>query len=187
MKLYGSQTSPFVRHCRIALNQGGHEYEFIEIDAAAAGEKSPTKKVPMLEADGMRLTDSSSILKYVREKSGGSFMPDLRDFELFCMTNTVMDSAINAFLLGKNGVTADTAGYIGRQNQRVESGLDELNTLVGNQEISMSDGITRLACLLDWGLFRNRFSIDSRDNLKSVLDIANADSFFTATAIPADA
>ena len=32
MKLFGSYTSPYVRHCRIVLAQNGQDCEFVETD-----------------------------------------------------------------------------------------------------------------------------------------------------------
>lgn len=46
MELYGSYTSPFVRHCRIALLQTQQDCQFIETDAQQSATLSPTKKVP---------------------------------------------------------------------------------------------------------------------------------------------
>ena len=57
MKIYGSFTSPFVRHCRIVLLETGLTCEFIEVDATQSAQISPTKKVPLL-VDGDILRDT---------------------------------------------------------------------------------------------------------------------------------
>ena len=41
MKLYGSYTSPFVRHVRIALLETQQAFEFIETDQAGSSAQSP--------------------------------------------------------------------------------------------------------------------------------------------------
>ena len=46
MKLFGSYTSPFVRHCRIVLAQHQQSYEFIPTDYAQSAQQTPTKRVP---------------------------------------------------------------------------------------------------------------------------------------------
>ena len=184
MKLYGSVTSPFVRHCRIALIQGNLEWEMLEADLAASGERSPTKKVPFLEDGDVLLTDSCSIVKYAREKAGGTFFDDVMDYELFCMANTTIDAAINLFLLTNDGVDVAASKYLGRQADRVESALDELDKRTGGSDLQLTDGVIRVACLLEWGLFRHRFNIDNRPNLQSVLALANQDEAFRSTAIP---
>lgn len=73
MQLFGSYTSPFVRHCRIALIETGLDCEFVETDYAESARRSPTKKVPYLQDKDVMLFDSCSILKYLREKAGGTF------------------------------------------------------------------------------------------------------------------
>ncbi len=187
MKLYGSYTSPFVRHCRIALAQEGLDFDLIEADYAMSAEKSPTAKVPFLADGDIALTDSSSILKYIREKSGKRFLADLDDYENFAMANTLQDTAINVFILGNEGFDAEQIQYIGRQKKRIESGLKALNqrfAAKSNHDITR-DGTLRCACFLNWGLFRKCISLDGLDNLNHLLDAANQVDVFAATAPPA--
>lgn len=188
MKLYGSYTSPFVRHCRVALAQAELGFDFVEADYAMSAEKSPTARVPFLADGDLLLTDSSSILKYAREKSGGRFLADLEDYETFAMANTLLDSAINVFLLEKEGFGPAQIQYLGRQKKRIESGLKALNERFdpkpgANQDITR-DGALRCACFLGWALFRKRISIDGRDHLRDLLAAANQVEAFAATAPP---
>ena len=81
---------------------------------------SPAKKVPFLHHNDLRLHDSTSILKYVRDKADERFFADVKDFDQYCLVNTAMDSAINVFLLEREGVTADSVKYIKRQQQRID-------------------------------------------------------------------
>ena len=185
MKLYGSATSPFVRHCRIALIQGNLDFEFVSVDFVQSATQSPTKKVPFFEDGAIRLTDSCSIVKYAREKAGGVFFPDVTDYDLFCMANTGIDAAINLFLLTNEGFDIGESKYLTRQGKRVESALDALNEAVGANPSELTDGLIRVGCLVEWGLFRNRFDIDSRPNLQALLAMANQDAAFSGTAIPA--
>ncbi|MDH3377726.1 MAG: glutathione S-transferase [Gammaproteobacteria bacterium] len=184
MKLYGSYTSPFVRHCRVALAQAGFDFEFIEADNAMSAEKSPTGKVPFFADGDLTLTDSSSILKYIREKAGGGFLTDIEDYENFALTNTVLDSSINLFLLEKEGFGPDQIKYLGRQKNRIETGLKELNRRFDPNQGITRDSALRCACYVDWALFRNRISIDGLDNLQGLLDVANDVEEFAATAPP---
>ena len=41
MKLYGSYTSPFVRHCRVALEETGEQYQFVETDYTQKRRRKP--------------------------------------------------------------------------------------------------------------------------------------------------
>lgn len=184
MKLYGSLTSPFVRHCRVALEQSGLDFELLDADYAMSAERSPTGKVPFFEDGDMMLTDSSSILKYVREKSGQDFLKEIDDYELYSMTNTLLDAAINVQLLEKDGFKEDQIPYIGRQNARIDSGLKELNRRFAPSNGIKTDSALRGACFIDWALFRKRFAIDGLDNLQGLLDAANKEQAFVDSAPP---
>ena len=187
MKLYGNYTSPFVRHCRVALLQQKLDCDFVEIDYAISAKSSPTAKMPFLTDGDLTLTDSSSILKYIREKSGGTFLADIEDYENFAMASTMLDSAINIFLFENEGFGPDQVKYLGRQKNRIESGLKELNKRFNPKQTEhdlTQDGTLRCACFIDWGLFRNRINIDQLDNLKTLLATANQVEAFTATSPP---
>lgn len=184
MKLYGSYTSPFVRHCRVALAQENIQAEFVEADFVTAAQDSPVAKVPFLRDGDLRLTDSSTILKYIREQAGRSFLGDINDHETFVMSSTVLDSAINVFLLELDGVGAAQSKYLARQGARVQSGLAALNERVQPQAGLAQDGTLRCACLLAWGVFRRRFELTQWPNLCGLLDAAGADENFAATAPP---
>jgi len=185
MKIYGSLTSPFVRHCRIALLETDLTCEFIEIDATQSAQISPTKKVPLLVDGDLTLSDSSSILRYLRQKSGAEYMGDILDFELFNMTNTVMDACINVFYLELfDNITLEQSSYLTRQNARVLSGLEALNEMPIAAELPLTDGLIRLACFLDWGIYRERIDLKKFTNLTRLLDVARTDSSFIKTVPP---
>lgn len=67
---------------RIALNLLGLEYRSIPVDlvagvqrGAAHLEENPQGLVPVLEIDGLRLTQSLAIVEYLDETRGGGLMP----------------------------------------------------------------------------------------------------------------
>ncbi len=182
MKLYGSTTSPYVRHCRVALMQNDMDFELIETDFEQSAKQSPTSKVPFMVDGDLTLTDSASILKYVREKSGQPFMADVRDYDLFTLASTLQDTAINVFIIGNAGFGADEIPYLGRQQGRIDSGLQAMNERIDPTEGISTDGALRSACFIGWGLFRERFEITGLDNLQGLMEAANADSTFAATA-----
>lgn len=170
MKLYGSYTSPFVRHCRIVLAQTGTEYSFIETDYSASADQNPTKRVPFADTQVGRLHDSAAILKYVREQAGQSFFPSTQDYDLFCLANTLLDTSINLFLLSKENIGVAESQYLGRQQGRIESTLNDLEARdwshVGSD---LSDGELRLACYLSWAIFRGLMDIAKYPNLQRML------------------
>lgn len=187
MKLYGSFTSPYVRHCRIALIQEDLDCEFVIADAETISSTSPTWKVPFLTDGDLVLGDSCSIIKFIREKSGQTFFPDLVDYNLFCVTNTMLDTAINVFLLEKDGLTEEISPYFGKQKGRIEAILAEIDGRVGSGGYQLSEGIIRIGCFLEWALFRKRIDITPHRNLAALLEYLRSMPEFQATAIPADA
>jgi len=184
MKLYGSFTSPFVRHCRIALLESGLPCEFIETDQAGSAAKSPTQRVPFLEDGEVFLTDSSSILKYLREQSGKTFLLSAAELDQYCMVNTALDATVNLFFLQRDGVDLQAYEYTKRQAARIESSLAELNGLPLPSAAPYTDAQLRLACYLGWGLFRKRINIDAHENLQRFLAGINRYQPFLDTAPP---
>jgi glutathione S-transferase len=193
MKLYGSYTSPFVRHCRIALLEGqakgSLECEFIETDIVSSGKLSPTKKVPFLNdsknGEEIELTDSASILMYLREQSGQTFFKSANDFNLFCNVNTVLDASVNLFFLElKDNILPAEGSYLERHRERVLSSLKFFNEQPYSTKAPFTDGELRLACFLDWGLYRKRINIEGLDNLQALLKAARSYGVFSQTAPP---
>ncbi len=199
MKLYGSYTSPFVRHCRIALLEGQAkgtlDCEFIETDIVSSGKLSPTKKVPFLtdtlsdennNSEEVELTDSASILMYLREQSGQTFFKSANDFNLFCNVNTVLDASVNLFFLElKDKILPTEGSYLERHRERVLSALQYFNEQEYSATAPFTDGELRLACFLDWGLFRKRITLEGLDNLQALLEAARSYDVFSQTAPPA--
>ena len=160
MKLYGSYTSPYVRQCRIVLAQTGMECELVETDHAQSAEQSPTCRVPFLRDVDAMLTDSASILRHLREQAGQRFFPAIEDFDFFLLVNTAMDSAVNLFLLERDGVTPASSAYLARQQRRVVQVLDELERRIDGVTDQSGDGMIRLGCFLSWALFRQRIVLE---------------------------
>jgi len=185
MQLHGSYTSPYVRHCRIALQQSGLPYELIDTDYQQSMAQSPTAKVPFLRDGDLLLTDSSSILRHVRERAGQVFCSGIRDFDLYLLASTAMDSAVNLFLLERDGVTPATSDYLKRQQQRIEQCLQHMDQLVQAQLLqwreTFTDGVLRLGCFLSWALFRQRVSIAGHANLQQLLQQLDQCPLFAAT------
>ena len=185
MELYGSYTSPFARHCRIALLESGLPFSFVETDAVGSAKLSPTQKVPFLKykeagVDNM-LTDSSAILKKIREQSGKVFFKDVQEFNRYCTANTLLDTAINLFYLEKENLTPKTSTYLSRQQSRMETGLAELNKITYASAAPWNDADIRIACFLDWALFRQRITLDAYPNLQKLLDSIRSYPHFAAT------
>jgi len=185
MQLHGSYTSPYVRHCRIALQQSGLQHELINTDYQQSMAQSPTAKVPFLRDAGLLLTDSSSILRHVRERSGQKFCPDIRDFDLYLLASTALDSAVNLFLLERDDVTPASSDYLKRQQQRIQQCLQHMDQIIQpmlpNLQEQFTDGVLRVGCFLSWALFRERLSIAEQVNLLQLLQQLDENALFAAT------
>jgi glutathione S-transferase len=185
MELYGSYTSPFVRHCRAVIREKNIECAFVEVTTASPENPSPTKKVPYLKDGQLGLSDSSSIIKHLREKSGDSFLAPVKEFDLYCLVNTLLDSAINVFLFEKlDQLLPEQSKYLARQTARVEAGLSELNAIALPRALPLGDAHLRLACFLAWGRFRKRFSLEGHPQLQEFLTLADTWGPFAETAPP---
>lgn len=198
MILYGSLTSPFVRHARIALAESGLSHEFIVTDTNEAAKTSPMMRLPYLKNGDLMLTDSAVIIRYVREQAGMPYLATIKEHETFCTASTILDSAISLMLMASVlGIQADnttevalkpgSGNFANRQLARVEAGVDQLekyalaNELPGDS-IAGADAAIRVACLLSWGLFRNAFTLDKRPGLAAFLKSAETYTRFAETA-----
>lgn len=184
MKLYGSFTSPFVRHCRIALLESTLDYQFIETDQASSAKLSPTKRVPFLHDGELSLTDSSAILRYIRHKSSKAFLDTVIELDQFCMINTALDSSINLLFLSRDGVDIERFDYTIRQAQRIHATLAEFEQFELPLHGPFNDVQLRLGCYLSWAVFRQRINIEDFPKLKIFLATIEKEPFFIETAPP---
>lgn len=185
MELFGSYTSPFVRHIRIAMAETKTDFSLTETDHDMSAKLNPAKKVPFLHHNDLRLHDSSSILKYLRDKAGESFFADIKDFDQYCLVNTALDTCINLFLLKSQGVDVEGNSYLERQRDRV-SGILELmenkdHAVAYEGPHPFSDGELRLGCFLSWGLFRGLIALDDYPKLRAFVDKINDYPLFADT------
>ena len=185
MQLFGSYTSPFVRHCRIALIETGIAAEFIETDNSASDRQSPTKRVPFFRAGELMLTDSASIVRYLREQAGQKFLATVQEHDQYCLVCTSLDACVNIFFLERDGITTEQSSYLQRQQARVTSSLQELAQLSLPDHAPYNDMHLRLACYLAWGVYRNRIALDDYPALGRFLQHINNYEPFARTAPPA--
>lgn len=185
MELFGSYTSPFVRHIRIAMLETKTEFSFTETDHDMSAKLNPAKKVPFLHHNDVRLHDSSSILKYVRQKAGERYFPDVKDYDQYCLVNTALDASINLFLLEQHDVRPSNNPYMQRQQDRVNEILklmeSKKHAVAYEGPHPFSDGELRLGCFLSWGLFRNRLTLGEYPQLQEFVDKLNDYPVFADT------
>ena len=177
MKLYGVRTSPYVRHARVALAQSGLDWELEQVTLDTIGQ-SPTLRVPFLTDGKLTLSDSSVIVRYVRQQSGQSYLATIADHELFAVATSVLDTAVNVYLMnigdsadlaevptGTSTTGFDPKTYFERQKERITVGIQELERCQLSFSQPYTDGEIRLACLLDWAAYRDTIDLSGKDNL----------------------
>lgn len=184
MKLYGSYTSPFVRHCRILLLETNQACEFIETDQAASAVKSPTKRVPFLEDGDILLTDSLAIIKYLREKSGQTFCQSVQELNRLCLVNTALETVVNLFFIKRDGVDITPIPYLQRQAARIESTLEELNTTRFSSAAPYDDADLRLGCFMGWAKLRKQVDFSVYPNLEKFYEKIMSYKLFEKTKPP---
>ena len=185
MQLFGSLTSPYVRHCRIALMQAGIEHELVATDYASSARLSPTQRVPFLLDGDLRLSDSASILRHIRQRQGQPFLPRIEDFDFFLLASTALDTTVNLFLMDRDGIGPAQSAYLQRQADRIQTSLNELADLSRQHpERSrpiQSDALLRLGCFLGWALFRERLDLQHHPALLDLLAALDSEPLFAAT------
>ena len=177
MKLYGVRTSPYVRHARVALIQSNLEWQLEQVTLDTIS-RSPTLRVPFLIDGDLTLSDSSVIVRYVREQSGQAFLATVADHELFALATSVLDTAVNVYLMnigdsadlaevpaGASAIGFDPKTYFERQQERIAVGMQELEHCQLSSSQPYTDGEIRLACLLDWAAYRETIDLSGKDNL----------------------
>lgn len=183
MKLFGSYTSPFVRHCRIVLLETQTDFEFVETDYSQSAAGSPAQRVPYLHDGELHLHDSASIIKYVRQQAGENFCAEAQSFDLFCLVNAAMDSTINLFLLENSGIDISSNPYLQRQASRIESCLQSLQERA-EKGLAWDDAGIRLTCFVDWAEYRKRLDFSPYPALQSWRDQALQQKSFRQTQPP---
>jgi len=173
-KLYGSQTSPFVRRLRLLLEPTLYDFVTLDIFSAAGRETlrrlSPVMKIPVLQ-DGDRLIyDSRVIQRYLADKG---FVPRLnwQEENTLSVIDGVSDSLVNTLLLKRSGIVLDVETILGRSHSER---MTESFLLL---EASMQDASFKewgflsmcLYSLLDWARFRDLVSLEPYPALEAFL------------------
>jgi glutathione S-transferase len=96
------------------------------------------------------------------------------DENVLLVIDGALDSAINLFLMERDGVLPSASSYLGRQQQRVERCLIWLEsayagrTTLGEGVFSFTD--VALVCALDWLAFRKRYDVARHPGLVRVAE-----------------
>lgn len=198
MILYGSLTSPFVRRVRFIAAESGIRYDLVDT-ATNEGQKelrskNPIWKVPYAEFGDVKVWDSHVIIDYIFEKYGDSAIRQPRaknkyhESNLLTAADAAVESAINVFYLGKDGVTASQSAYLQKQTERVKSILTWLKSQLTENYFTDEKkiGLAELALFtsLDWMRFRNAYPVLEDEVLKGFLAEHNKNANLAATHPP---
>jgi glutathione S-transferase len=133
MKLYGSETSPYVRKLRILIKEKGLACEFvIEGPADAAGHVAalnPLGKVPVLLRDaGDVLFDSPMIAEYLDSLTGEPLLPLTGEARWVtqrwhALGQGIMDAVVTRMQEGRKPAEKQTQETIGKQEGKIAAAL----------------------------------------------------------------
>lgn len=195
IKLFGHDTSPYVRRIRVLLAELGLAFERDSRSWTVADADvlrlNPMLRVPALSADRddgtqQQLLDSKIIAAFLYEEQrvSGQPLPHAAlpvaptmfdaasrwdDENLLSMIDAATDSTINLFVLELDGITRDKSAYLQRQQSRTESCLRYLDDKLAGRttfhEGRWSYLDIALTCSLDWMIFRDRYPVGAHPNL----------------------
>lgn len=176
MKLYGSQTSPYVRRIRLLL--ADNAYEFVKLNIFAGDDRerlaaiNPTLRIPMLEDAEQVIFDSGVIYRYLAAKFGIATLNWYQENQL-TLINAVNDSLIMLLQLNRSGFdTNDDKLFFNLQRERVVTSLYVLEQQAANNEFANWDYVSMsLYSLIDWTLFRELLELDDYPALLSFAKI----------------
>ena len=168
MKLYGSETSPYVRKVRVQAIEGGYweKIAFIEISSPPTAPNlknvNPLKKVPVLELDDSTvLFDSRVICEFLdTELGGGQAFPSeglarWRALRMQSLGDGLLDAALlvryETFLRPKKFSWQD---WQNGQMMKIDAALKDFEDNSSELDDSMNIGTITVACMLGYLDFR---------------------------------
>lgn len=187
MKLYGSQTSPYVRRIRLLLAET--EFDFINLNIFGGADRetlasiNPALRIPMLDDDGQIIFDSGVIYRYLAAKLALTPLSWYQENQL-TVINAVSDSLVMLLQCNRSGMdTSEDKLFFNLQRERVATSLYVLEQQAANGEFARWNYVAMaLYSLIDWTLFRELLELDdypallqfARDNAQQA-KIADSD------------
>lgn len=167
MKLYGSETSPYVRKARVLIHEKALDCQFVVLDAWAADSKvpamNPLGKVPVLErTDGSVLYDSPVIVEYLDTLKSPTRLPAAGEaasapslarsprlipdgearwiaLRWQALADGVLDATVARLLESRRESAQQSMKDIRRQEEKVACALDWMERQVGDRRWLMGD------------------------------------------------
>ena len=169
MKLFYSQTSPFVRKCLVAAHELGLAERFELLPAVAhpvnrdrsVVERNPLGKVPTLVTDaGAVLFDSRVICEYLNGLGGGHLLPSAGEARFAMLTDQALaDGLMDAAVLTRYETAARPEplrwpDWIGGQMEKVNSALSDFERRAAAWGGRVDVGVIAVGCALGYLDFR---------------------------------
>lgn len=165
MKLYGSQTSPYVRRLRLLLANTTHQFINLNIFTAEGRQTlaalNPTLRIPMLEDAGQIIFDSGVIYRYLAPKLAIAPLNWYQENQL-TVINAVGDSLVMLMQCSRSGFnTSDDKLFFNLQRERIATSLFVLEQQAANNEFAKWDYVAMaLYSIVDWAIFRELLEFD---------------------------
>jgi glutathione S-transferase len=174
MKLYGSQTSPYVRRLRLLMENLDYEFVnmniFEEKDRQVLRQLSPILKIPVLVNDPEKIYDSRQIFRYLCESSVHPKL-DWEQENALTIIDGVNDSLIQLYMLKRSNIDYnDNDLLISANLERIKLGLDWIDEAFARNYFNYWDYLSMsLYCLLDWAQFRELIDLKNYQNFLKFL------------------
>ena len=165
MKLYGSQTSPYVRRIRLLLADTAHDFSKLDIFSGADRDTlaalNPTLRIPMLDDNGEVIFDSGVIYRYLAAKLSLAPLSWYQENQL-TVINAVNDSLVMLLQCSRSGFdTSEDKLFFNLQKERIATCLYVLEQQAENGEFSQWNYVAMaLYSLIDWTLFRELVELE---------------------------
>ncbi|MFO0633522.1 MAG: glutathione S-transferase family protein [Nannocystaceae bacterium] len=203
LRVWGTVTSPFVRRVRIVALELGMEHELVDTNGddgqRELRSRSPIWKVPIAEVSGLGdlppatvVFDSHAITELLLQHAGAdaplrapaSLQRDaavaIDERNSIAAIDAALESLINVFYLGREGLDVAGATYLTKQRERaaaaltwLDARLDERGRPCATPRGADADRLglpeIALATALGWMRFRDTYPIERHPRLRRCL------------------
>ncbi len=152
MKLYGSDTSPYVRKVRVVIAEKNIDCDWVLERPADSGgrfrELNPLGKIPVLETEnGNVIYDSPVIAEYLDSLSTPRLIPESGDTRwqvqtLHALGDGMMDATVARMLEQRKPEDKQVAAVLKKQQGKVADALTSLDGAIANKAFLVGDSFS---------------------------------------------
>ncbi len=172
--LIGSHPSPFVRRIRMLMESIPFDFREINIYESEGNLElsrlTPVKQIPVLIDGDRTIWDSRIIFGYLSDKHGIARLNWEQD-NLLTAVDGALNSGVALLLMKRSGIDITSPlMLVNRHRERIDSVLEFLLPYATNEGLREWNFVTMsLYSFLDWALFREVITLDSRPAYKNFL------------------